>query len=180
MHFIRLDQICNANGVKLLKESIHVPFICLSVMFLLSAWIHTSVCCVFQDVFLLFWTNLENDKHFMSLEARYKVPKHQKIWCVYDKGISFNYKVCTAYIHLLKRTWYIEMHTKTHIEILSVRKVITSGVNLMHSLNDIDNLFKSSYEKTHENSILIIIAYDRIKLLTTLLCRIFYKIITFP
>ena len=59
------------------------------------------------------------------------------------------------------------MHTKTNIEILSVRKVITSGVNLMRSLNDIDNFFKSSYEKTHENSILIIIAYDRIRLLTT-------------
>ena len=54
------------------------------------------------------------------------------------------------------------MHTKTNIEILSVRKVIKSGVNLMCSLNDIDNFFKSPYEKTHENAILIIIAYDRI------------------
>ena len=65
------------------------------------------------------------------------------------------------------------MHTKTNIEILSFRKVIKSGVNFMYSLIDIDNLFKSPYEKTHENAILIIIAYDRIKLLTTFLCRIF-------
>ena len=72
------------------------------------------------------------------------------------------------------------MHTKTNIEILSFRKVIKSGVNFMYSLIDIDNLFKSPYEKTHENAILIIIAYDRIKSLTTFLCKIFYKIIIFP
>ena len=148
-----------------MRESIHVPFFCLSVMFLLSAWIHTSVYCVFNKFF-----------SFFEQITTY----HWKIWCVYKKGISVNYKVCTAYIHLLKRTWYIEMHTKTNIEILSVRKVITSGVNLMHSLNDIDNFFKSSYEKTHENSILIVIAYDRMTLLTKFLCRIFYKIIIFP
>ena len=65
------------------------------------------------------------------------------------------------------------MRTRTDIVILSVRKVIKSGVNLMYSLNDIDNFFKSPYEKTHENAILIIIAYDRMKLLTTFLFRIF-------
>ena len=142
-----------------MKESIHVPFICLSVMFLLSAWIHTSVYCVFQKVFLLFWTNHDNNG-VKLFRVSIHIGQLQSLYCIH---------------HLLKRTWYVEMHTKTNIEILSVRKVITNGVNLMRSLNDIDNLFKSSYEKTYEITNIDHYCIRSHKVINNILCRIFTK-----